>query len=104
MIVSPPAIPEGLDDLLGAFVAEMEKDTARLRDLAGDRAELAVHAHAMRGKCAMFGEEILYGLLARIETEAAGLGGNELAVLIAAVVERAVQLREYAGITSKAAP
>lgn len=63
-----PAIPAGLEGLLGRFIAEMRGDLAVLLTLAetgGD--ELADHLHAMRGKCAMFGEDILFAELSAVD-------------------------------------
>jgi hypothetical protein len=64
----PPAIPAGLEELLPAFVAEMQKDFAALQGLVvGGGPDLAGHLHAMRGKCAMYGEDTLFGLLGLME-------------------------------------
>ncbi len=87
-------IPAGLEHLLPAFMAEMAKDQQVLRTLAEglDRTTLADHAHAMRGKCGMFGEEVLYSLLGELEA-LAPLGDNgEITRLVAKVVERVGRL------------
>lgn len=101
---SPPDIPEGLEHLLPAFVAEMVKDTARLTALARavsapDQVlalvELADHAHAMRGKAGLFGENCLYGLLTDMEKQAQAENIAALAPLLELVVERTGQLEVY---------
>jgi len=87
-------IPAGLEHLLPAFMAEMTRDQQVLRDLAEgyDRTALTDHAHAMRGKCGMFGEEVLYSLLGELEA-LAPLGDNgEITRLVAKVVERVGRL------------
>ena len=87
-------IPPGLEHLLPAFMVEMAKDQQVLRTLAEglDRPRLADHAHAMRGKCGMFGEEVLYSLLGELEA-LAPLGDNgEITRLVAKVVERVGRL------------
>ena len=100
----PPDIPEGLEHLLPMFVAEMAKDAARLSILAGALpadggmdalAELADHAHAMRGKAGMFGEGLLYDLLTDVEASAQANEVSALSPLIARVVERSGQLALY---------
>lgn len=92
----PPAIPAGLEELLPQFVAEMARDCTQLQVLAaGERALLAEHAHAMRGKCGMFGEELLFDLLSRLEEGAAHLDGEGVSTLVAHIVARTMQLREY---------
>ncbi len=92
----PPVPPAGLEHLMPLFVTEMDKDARHLDAIrAGDRAELAEFSHAMRGKAAMFGEEILYDLLTRLEMEAAGAPGEEIDEIVAQVIERAGQLRVY---------
>lgn len=92
----PPDIPDGLADMLPMFVAEMEKDGATLSALAeGAAADLAEHAHAMRGKCAMFGEETLFEVLTRIEECATEGRVAGIPPLIARAIERVGQLRLY---------
>ncbi|WP_239988790.1 EAL domain-containing protein [Paramagnetospirillum kuznetsovii] len=83
-------IPPGLEHLLPNFIQEMIKDQQRLRDLAdlSDRKELAEHVHAMRGKCGMFGEEVLFDLLTRLEAQVASGKQNDITALLAKVVER----------------
>lgn len=89
------AIPEGLEHLSGAFIAEMDKDCRILLELKrGECGLLAEHAHAMRGKAAMFGEEILSDLLKLIE-ESAVAGQSVDARLLDRVVERCGQLALY---------
>ncbi|MBC7950239.1 MAG: response regulator [Rhodospirillaceae bacterium] len=91
-----PAIPAGLEHMLPLFIAEMEKDAATLQSLAqAPLDQLGEHVHAMRGKCAMFGEDILYTLLTSLEDncQAGSHDGNP--ALIALIVERALQLRVY---------
>jgi len=85
-----PNIPAGLEHLLPAFLAEMAKDQQRLRGLAAgsDRAALTEHIHAMRGKCAMFGEEVLADKLARLEALAPMGAKADIVALVAKVVER----------------
>ncbi len=87
-------IPTGLEHLLPAFMAEMLKDQQTLRDLAEgrDRGALADHAHAMRGKCGMFGEEVLYTLLGDLESLAQRGDNGEITRLVAKVVERVGRL------------
>lgn len=87
-------IPQGLEHLLPTFMAEMLKDQQILRDLAEgrDRGALAEHAHAMRGKCGMFGEEILYSLLGDLEALAPSGERGEITRLVAKVVERVGRL------------
>lgn len=93
----PPDIPEGLEHLLPAFVAEMAKDAARLTELAQREAlaDLADHAHAMRGKAGMFGEGRLYELLAEVEASAQAGDAAALPSLVVQVVERSAQLEVY---------
>lgn len=84
-------IPAGLEHLRPTFIAEMEKDKDRLAFLinSGDFNELSIHAHAMRGKCAMFGERVLAAILERI-------GRAECADkhhLLKQVIERVRQLK-----------
>lgn len=97
---SPPDIPEGLEHLLPAFVAEMVKDTARLTELvravsASALLDLVEHAHAMRGKAGLFGENRLYSLLTDMEKQAQAENVAALAVLLELVVERTGQLEVY---------
>ncbi|CAA7615350.1 hypothetical protein MTBLM5_160037 [Magnetospirillum sp. LM-5] len=86
--VVPPAIPAGLEGLLGRFIEEMQGDLARLLALAesGDDG-LAEHLHAMRGKCAMFGEDILFAELSAIEA-----GGRPDSLQLAAISARVAEL------------
>lgn len=71
---------------MGAFIAEMVKDHAMLQDLIKTGREgLAEHVHAMRGKCAMFGEDILYRLLTDFEAGATDR--------MAAIADRVAELR-----------
>lgn len=100
----PPDIPEGLEHLLPMFIAEMVKDAARLVTLAGalpagagvdSLAELADHAHAMRGKAGMFGEGALYELLTDVEASALAGETAPLPLLVERVVERSGQLELY---------
>lgn len=83
-------IPAGLEHLLPAFLAEMDKDQQSLRLLAEgeDRHALAEFAHAMRGKCGMFGEEVLFELLGQLETLAPKGCRRDITALTAKVVER----------------
>ncbi|CAA7616853.1 Predicted signal transduction protein containing a membrane domain [Magnetospirillum sp. SS-4] len=83
-------IPAGLEHLLPAFLAEMDKDQQTLRRLAEDmdRAALAEFAHAMRGKCGMFGEEVLFELLGCLENLAPKGCRQDITALTAKVVER----------------
>ncbi len=83
-------IPPGLEHLLPAFIQEMVKDQQRLRDLADlhDRTALTEHAHAMCGKCGMFGEEVLHDLLQRLEALAPSGGQSGITALVVKVVER----------------
>ncbi len=87
-------IPSGLEHLLPAFLEEMVKDQQRLRLLAEgiDRVALAEHVHAMRGKCGMFGEEVLFELLTRLEDLAPKGKPMEITALVAKVVERVGRL------------
>jgi hypothetical protein len=86
-----PAIPAGLEELLGSFIAEMRADQARLLTLARSGADgLAEHLHAMRGKCAMFGEDILFAELSAVE--AAGQPSPEQLARIAARVAELASL------------
>lgn len=94
----PPDMPEGLEHMLPRFAAEMAADTAVLQRLvaAGD-AELADHLHAMRGKCAMFGESRMLDVLTRLERIQRGdePGGEVFFILVEQVIERACQLELY---------
>jgi diguanylate cyclase (GGDEF)-like protein/PAS domain S-box-containing protein len=82
--------PPGLEQLLPTFIQEMIKDQQRLRVLLGgdDREVLVEHAHAMRGKCGMFGEEVLYDYLTRLEAMARTAKMGEIIALVAKIVER----------------
>ncbi|MGE5503983.1 MAG: ATP-binding protein [Actinomycetota bacterium] len=93
----PPNIPAGLEHLMPAFLAEMAKDAERLQVLAGsdDRAGLAEFAHAVRGKCAMFGEDTLFALYSRLEDDGAAMAREEIDTLVEHVVERVRQLAVY---------
>lgn len=104
LLPPPPDIPEGLEHLLPMFIAEMLKDAACLAHLHGALpvgagcealAELADHAHAMRGKAAMFGEAVLYELLTEVEASALAGEAGGLAPLVERVVERSGQLEVY---------
>lgn len=96
----PPDIPEGLEHLLALFIAEMATDcatlTALVTDFSADAApDVAEHAHAMRGKAGLFGENLLYELLTEIENAALAGNGALLPGLVARVVERVAQLEVY---------
>lgn len=92
----PPVPPEGLEHLMALFVAEMDRDAARLDQIkGGDRTELAEFAHAIRGKAAMFGEDILFALLTLLETQAKVAEDGEIGETVARVIERVGQLRVY---------
>lgn len=96
----PPDIPEGLEHLLALFIAEMSTDSAILASLvtafsAAAAPDVAEHAHAMRGKAGMFGENALYQLLTDIEAAAQAGDGAPLPELTARVVERVAQLEVY---------
>lgn len=91
-----PCPPAGLEDLMPAFLAEMERDARALRDMQdGDRTVLAEHVHAMRGKCGMFGEDTLFNLLTRLEADAASASPGEINAQVLAAVDRVDQLRQY---------
>jgi len=64
--------PPELAGMKPAFIREMADDRALLRRLLAetDRDALLEHVHAMRGKCAMFGESSLADLLGRLEQAA----------------------------------
>ncbi|MGE5546250.1 MAG: ATP-binding protein [Solirubrobacterales bacterium] len=95
-----PSVPPGLEHLMPMFLAEMDKDAARLNELAsGDRRELAEYAHAVRGKCAMFGEELLFELLTNLEATAPEGGSAEIEALVARITDRARQLQALEGET-----
>ena len=87
-------IPAGLEHLMPIFLAEMKVDVQLLLDVAqrGDRAALADHAHAMRGKCAMFGEESMFTLLGEVEEGAESLERAQIHHLCAMINGRAIQL------------
>ncbi len=106
-----PTIPEGLEHMLPQFIEEMDKDIAVLTRMTGtietdgasvgplaaeSLAALAEQAHATRGKCGMFGETILFGLLTRLEDQAkAGAAdGLMLTGVMKEVIERGRQLRQ----------
>lgn len=84
-------IPEGLEHLAPAFIAEMERDRDALIALANSNndQEFQHVAHAMHGKCAMFGETQLADILKRI----GGDGGGNKYQLLKQVVERVSQLK-----------
>ncbi|MBF0325024.1 hypothetical protein [Magnetospirillum moscoviense] len=86
--VVPPAIPAGLEGLLGRFIAEMEADLATLQSMveSGDDG-LPEHLHAMRGKCAMFGEDILFAELSAID-----VGGRPSPERLAVIAARVADL------------
>lgn len=99
LLPPPPDIPAGLEALMPAFVAEMAKDVVTLREIGTtDRALLAEQAHATRGKCGMFGEEMLFALLTRLEEGAASLTEDEVRSILARFAERAAQLARYGGL------
>lgn len=92
----PPQPPAGLEGLMPAFLAEMDKDSLVLNDLQhGDRAVLVEHVHAMRGKCGMFGENVLFELLSKLEDEAPAAAQQEISAQVSVAVERVRQLRQY---------
>ena len=79
-----------------AFLAEMDKDSQVLQDLlGGDRATLAEHVHAMRGKCCMFGENVLFDMLTKLEADSLVAAQQEIAAQVGVAVERVRQLRQY---------
>lgn len=89
-------IPPELESLLPRFIEEMDKDCRILAGLAGgDRAALAEHVHAMRGKCAMFGAAELAGLLAELEARAAAAAVGEIQRRVARFIGRASVLGLY---------
>lgn len=92
----PPLPPAGLEELMPAFLAEMDKDAALLQEMqAGDRLALAEHVHAMRGKCGMFGENRLFELLTSLENDAVAATQQEISAHVSDAVERVRQLRQY---------
>lgn len=92
----PPQPPAGLEGLMPAFLAEMDKDSLLLQELQrGDRAALAEHVHAMRGKCGMFGETVLYDLLTKLEADSHDAAQQEIFAQVGEAVERVRQLRQY---------
>lgn len=101
----PPLPPQGLEHLMPLFIAEMDRDAGHLVELAGgDRARLVEAAHAMRGKAGMFGEDIIYGLLTRLESQAETIEAQEIQDIVAHVVERASQLKVYGPGNSPVTP
>lgn len=88
---SPPfAIPEQLTHLIPTYCAELAADIARLRELlTADRESLAEHAHAMGGKCAMFGDIELAEMLYEIEREAPVASARVMGVLATQALARA---------------
>jgi hypothetical protein len=89
----PPAIPAGLESLLPAFVVDMRKDRAALLSLAAEGGPaLAEMVHAMRGKCAMFGEDILFRLLTALEQ-----GRPADPEILAAISDRVDELERCGG-------
>ncbi|WP_249209295.1 response regulator [Magnetospirillum sulfuroxidans] len=92
----PPSPPSGLEGLMPAFLAEMDKDAVLLQELqAGDRFVLIDHVHAMRGKCGMFGENLLFDLLSQLEQDIPAASQQEISAQVVAAVERVSQLRQY---------
>jgi CheY-like chemotaxis protein/HPt (histidine-containing phosphotransfer) domain-containing protein len=99
----PPAtlagfhIPAGLEHLLPAFLAEIAKDLPILQRLAGgdNLPALAEYAHGVRGKCGMFGEERLFGLLGRLEAAAARANRHEIDEIMEEVIDRMHQIAAY---------
>lgn len=99
----PPDIPAGLEDLLSAFIAEMARDAAKLQALAGgDRNAFAEHVHAMCGKCAMFGERILFERLSRLGAGVIEAPEAEIHRMVEEVVERSLQLAEFGAAPKRA--
>lgn len=92
-------IPAGLEHLLPNFLAEMAKDQPALQHLAGggDLPALAEYAHGVRGKCGMFGEERLFGLLSRLEAAAARADRREVDEIMTGVVDRMRQIAMHGG-------
>ena len=67
----PFAMQPGLEHLKSAYQAEVVKDRQKLQALRdGDLDELAHHAHAFGGKCAMMGDLELGHFLYEIERQA----------------------------------
>lgn len=98
MTVPRPNMPAGLEGLLPQFVAEMKKDHARLLTLVdGDLALLAEHVHAMRGKCAMFGEDILYEPLSALEIAAQAGLREDWADSLKRIGQRVADLQTFDG-------
>lgn len=94
----PPDIPAGLEQLMPAFLAEMAKDAVQLVAIKdGDRMELAEFVHAMRGKCGMFGEKTMFGLLTKLEQIVLTATPQEINDLVTETVEREAQLKLYSG-------
>jgi len=92
----PPQPPAGLEALMPAFLAEMDKDSTLLQELRlGDRGAFVEHVHAMRGKCGMFGENRLYDLLSQLELDALVASQQKIDVQVSEAVERVMQLRQY---------
>ena len=70
MTTVPFHIPPGLEHLLPMFQVEMKKDLGILSTVLVETPDLlAEHIHAMRGKCGLFGEDVLYGLLEKLDCE-----------------------------------
>lgn len=92
----PPSPPSGLEGLMPAFLAEMDKDARLLQELQnGDRIVLIDHVHAMRGKCGMFGETMLFDLLSKLEQDISVAPQQEILAQVIVAVERVRQLRQY---------
>lgn len=92
----PPQPPAGLEALMPAFLAEMDKDSSALQELRlGDRGAFVEHVHAMRGKCGMFGENRLYDLLSQLELDAPAATQQKIDEQVSEAVERVMQLRQY---------
>ena len=92
----PPQPPAGLEVLMPAFLAEMDKDSLALQELRrGDRVAFVEHVHAMRGKCGMFGENRLYDLLSQLELDAPVAPQQKIDDQVSEAVERVMQLRQY---------
>jgi len=92
-----PAMPPGLEHLLPRFLEEIAKDINVLQGLAaaGEAAPLADLAHAVRGKCVMFGEDVVAALMAELEASAAVADADEIEHLLKRTVARAVLLGVY---------
>ena len=92
----PPCPPAGLEHLMPTFLAEMDKDAELLQQLHGGEAQaFADHVHAMRGKCGMFGEDVLYDKLSELEHDVLSASQSEFSQQVSDVVERVRQLRQY---------